>query len=285
MQIKDLVDLFTSAGGLLVSLAAFIVSLVVAITTARSGKAEEQRTVRYQLTDTFNQLFATSLQVEQQQQGYESGSYEQLQNRNSLFNQQFLSLLGQATFLANKIKEMVTPVEYNTLAIANASVGEFALANKYAQSAIDRCDKDDLNLKARATASYGMILYMQSNFQDGNARFQEAVAMLSDENSGTKLEKNLAHYLRGSILSNWASSEKQCAAPECTPDKHFDEAEQEFNCIEFPRSKAKALQDLDRARKAIATTPLPDLGQSQQGVQIQQSIFNQLRTPGWFQRS
>lgn len=280
MQVKDLVDIFTSTGGLLVSISTFIVAVVVAITTARGGKTDEQRTIRNQLTDTFNQMFATGLQMGQQQQVYGNGNYAQLQEVGTLLNQQYLSLLGQATFLANKIRNLVTPVEYNTLAASNANIGEFTLANKYAQWAIDACDKDDLNLIARTTSSYGTILFMQSNFIDGNAKFDEALKLLINAN----LEKNFGHYLTGSIYSTWAMYEKQWASPGGMAEEHFAKAEEAFNLIEIPRNRERALHELNEAKKAIATAPLPDVGQAQ-GVQIQQSIFNQMHPPDRFQGS
>ncbi len=276
MQIKDYVDIFTSSGGLLVALSTFILTVILAVITARSGKSDEQRTIRSQLTDTFNQLFATGVQISQQQEYGSGGNYGQFKFANGMLNQQYVSLLGQATFLVNKIEGLVTPVEYNTLAASNANIGEFGLANKYAQMAIDACDKDDLNLKAHLICSYGSILFMQAEFKVGEAKFQEALDVLDQAN----LEKNLCHYLKGQIYITWAMYEKQWAAPSGVPDEHFTEAEKEFKAIEIPRNREMALKDLDEAKKELATAPLPDIGQSQ-GVQVQQSIFNQMRNPGW----
>jgi hypothetical protein len=205
---------------LLIGGATFILAVVLAVTTARSGKADEQRTIRNQLTDTFNQLFATYLKLGQQQV-YGYGNSAQSQDMTSLLHQQYISLLGQATFLANKIEKLVTAVEYNTLAASNAFEGEYKLANKYAQKAVDACDKDDVISRVRATSSYGAILFMQSNFQDGNAKFNNALGLLKN----AELEKNVAHYLKSMIYVKWATFEKQSAAPEGTSDDHFKYAE------------------------------------------------------------
>lgn len=270
MQIKDLVDIFISSGGLLVSLSSLILAVLLAILTSRSGKADEQRILRNQLTDTFNQMFATGLQLGQQLENH-SGNYEQFYNVTAMLNQQYMSLLAQATFLAKKIKPLVTAVEFNTLAASNANNGEFTQANIYAEMAIDACDKDDPALIARAISSYGQILYMQANFQGGNTKFQEALDVLEKAHG----EKNFGHYLKGSIYNKWAMCEKQSSAPEGTPDEHFAKAEREFNAIEIPRYRERALQELNEAKQALATAPLPPIGQPQ-GVQIQPSIFKQM---------
>jgi tetratricopeptide (TPR) repeat protein len=273
MEPKDFVTL-------LISGATFILAVVLAITTARSGKADEQRTIRNQLTDTLNHLFEIYLKLGQQQvSGF--GNSGQAQNTTSLLHQQYISLLGQATFLANKkvIKKLVTPVEYNTLAVSNAVEGEFKLANTYARNAINACDKDDVIFKIRATSSYGTILFMQSNFEEGNAKFNDALDLLKK----AEIEKNYAHYLKGWVYVMWATFEKQWNAPGGTPDAHFKAAETAFNEIEIPRNKAVALHELEQARETADSSTLQNIGNAQ-GVQMQQSIFDQIRTPGWPQK-
>jgi hypothetical protein len=279
---------------LLISGATFILAVVLAVTTARQWYADEQRTIRNQLSDTFNQLFATYLKLSQQQVN-ESASSAQSQDMTSLLHQQYIFLLGQATFLANKlgknklgkpnkIGKLVTPVEYNTLAFSNALEGEYKLANTYAQYAIDACDKDDVIFRARATSSYGSILFMQSNFKVGNEKFNCALCLLKKAELEKNLEKNVAHYLKSLIYIMWATFEKQSAAPGGTPDIHFTNAETELNAIDIPRKREFALHELEQARKAADSSPLQDTANSP-GVQIQQSIFDQMRTPGWLQKS
>lgn len=274
MAPKDFVELLLSG-------ATFILAVVLAVTTARSGKADEQRTIRNQLTDALNQLFATYLKMGQQQvSGF--GNSAQAQDTTGLLHQQYVTLLGQATFLANKkvIEKLVTPVEYNTLATSNAFEGEFKVANIYARKAIDACDKDDVIFKIRASSSFGAILFMQSSFKEGNAKFNEALGMLKD----AELAKNYAQYLKGWVYVMWATFEKQWDAPGGTPDDHFKAAETAINEIDIPRLKAVALLELEQARKAADSSTLQNIV-NPQGAQVQQSIFDQMRTPGWLQTS
>lgn len=283
MQLKDYVDIFTSSGGLFVALSAFILSIVLAVQTARSGKADEQRTIRSQLTDTFNQLFATGVQMAQQPGFGSSGNFTQGKYASGMLSQQYASLLGQATFLVSKIEGLVTPVEYNTLAASNANIGEFEMANRYAKKAIEVCDKNDSSFLARLTSSWGTIFYMQSDFDSGNKKFEEALqvvdnAIAPDVSNRARLERNFGHYIKGEIYITWAVYEKQWAAPGGTPDEHFKQAEEEFKAIAIPRNREIALKDLEEVKKEMATRPLPDIGQPQ-GVQVQQSIFNQMRNP------
>ena len=107
---------------------------------------------------------------------------------------------------------------------------------------------------------------MQSNFKDGNAKFQEALDLLKNAN----LEKNFAHYLTGSIYRMWATQEEEWAAPGGTPDDNYKAAEAEFNAIEIPRMKEKALQELNEGKKGAASLSLQTDGNSQR-MQIQQS--------------
>jgi tetratricopeptide (TPR) repeat protein len=253
---------------------ALIVSLGSAIYTAiygGGGKYDQQRTIRNQLTDVLKQIFDTQLELVRQSQDAVGKSPMYMQNINGVLGQQNAALLSQATYLADQIQELVTPVEYTTIAMASAQMGNYPQANKCAKRAVD-ISKDNY-IKAIASRVCANILFSQGEIETGRQYFNSAVSLLQGED-------NLDYYTKGFTYQFWAASEKTFATSDNRAEDLFEKARKEYQNISIQMVQDKAINELEMAISELNANASPILHpQVIQSLQSQHSFFGQMNKP------
>ncbi len=196
------------------------------------------------------------------------------------YNQQMVSYLTQASYLAEQIPDLVSFVEYNTLATIYASSGDMFQADPLYRKAIDVSPNN--SYKGLATASYAQFSFTQRRFEDGRRSFENALSLLAGSD-------NFARYNAGQTYMRWALCELNAAHRESRANELFDSAQNEFNGIDVVVSREEALRYLEAIRRQPAgasavsvptsLTRPPDLtgtgfvgqpGQSKMGIDDQQ---------------
>jgi hypothetical protein len=150
-------------------------------------------------------------------------------------------------FLADQLKprqRLVTPYKYSSIAYANAQVGNYALATKYAERAIKVCPNKDTYNKARVTDMYGQILFGQ-DIEKGRAQFNSALSLLQELD-------NQGYILAVDCCRVWAELERDYAPEEQKADELYKRAEDAFNKISNPIMQKQAVDALQKIR----ATPL-----------------------------
>jgi len=126
METKDVVAILISSLTFLLSLAATIISVV------RSNR-EKQRAIKKEITDTLAKIVSTNLEHAKLSRESVLKDQDELyyQTVSGILNQQNAFLLNQATYLADQVPDLVTAIEYNTIAAATANAGDLISAERY----------------------------------------------------------------------------------------------------------------------------------------------------------
>lgn len=247
LSVKDRISLVTSGLALVLSLVAYINSEI-------KGTAEKQRTVRSQLTDVLSRIISLNLENARTFRDAGRGDPLYYQQVSSILNQQNAFLLQQAMYLSEQIPSLVTTVELNTIAVANANAGDLIVAEKYYQRAIGAAPTD--YYRSLAIRSYAAFLFPQRRFEEGREEFRKAVTLL-------KGGDNVVRVTNGVTYQMWAVSELQSGATRQTIEDLLQKARNEFSGIDNQFLRESSLQGLDALMKGRApvgitpTLPLP----------------------------
>jgi tetratricopeptide (TPR) repeat protein len=195
----DMLNVLITAFAALVS----FISLWTTFYTIYRGKYEQQRAVRNQLTDVLKQI--AEVRIEFVKQSHQSAQQEFQYFQNVIapeLGQQLMSLLGQAKYLVEQdvIRNSITSVEYNTLAITSAQYGQLCWAEEYYRKSIDAC-KNDYYYKALAIKSFAVFLFFQHRMEEARTLFKQSIDMLQTNN-------DVFHSAKGMIYTIWAWCEK-----------------------------------------------------------------------------
>jgi tetratricopeptide (TPR) repeat protein len=156
-------------------------SLTVSYITWRQKSSEAERTIRNQITDVIGKLdavFAEGDKLNFENSDKRNDPY--FVGRRSFLNGQKRFLARQALDLMNYVRHLVTDFEYNRVADAFCSIGDFGQANDLYIEAIKSAKQD--NYKANCTRAYARCLFVQSRVEEGREQFQDAVALVSPDN-------------------------------------------------------------------------------------------------------
>lgn len=228
MQLKDVITL-------LISILAFVISSVATTISIIRGRNERQRAIRNQITDILSRIISTNLENIQYYHENEAKDPKYFAALSSALSQQNAFLLNQAMYLTDQVPELVTAVEYNTLAVANANAGDLIIAEKYYRKAIEVAKTD--YFKALATRSYAMFLFSQRRFEEARELFNKALIAIGG--SG-----NLARYQKGLTYQMWADNEFNNAGSSKRAEELIESAANEFKGIDNDAVRMKALYDL-----------------------------------------
>jgi tetratricopeptide (TPR) repeat protein len=233
MQAKDLLTIAISALALLLSGVATVMSLL-------RGRYERQRAVRAQITDLLGRLTSADLEWAKlsRELGPQDAAYWEYTS--GIFAQQKASLLQQTMYLAEHDADLVTAVDYNTIAVANAAANDFIRAEEYYRKAVDTASGD--LWKLLATRSYAVFLFMQGRFEDGRQEFQKAVNFV-------KGNEDLGRFVRGKSYQTWASCERGMAAAPQEAQILFQGARAQFDGIDNKTAQQLALSELEAAER------------------------------------
>lgn len=239
MEIKDFASILISSFAFFLSLAATTISIV-------RGTYEKQRAVKNQITETLSRITTTAL--EQAKIFHDLAGKEPIyyQNVSSILNQQNTFLLHQAIYLIDQVPDLVTSVEYNTVAAATANAGDLISAEKYYVKAVEVAPND--YYKSLGLRSYGGFLFMQRRFEEGRDQFKKAVSLLRGGDS-------VVRWTNGLTYQTWAWNELNNALAPQRAAELFESAKNEFIGIDNEAVRHNALNGLDAARSASKSPP------------------------------
>ena len=235
MQPKDIATLA-------ISLSALLVSVFSIGYTAWRGRQEEKRDLRNLLSDAIKDM--TSVDVQRKNLPLTAPDYE---DQKFTLRQQYWAHLIQANYLVDKVKSLVTPIDYNTLGIANPSVGLTSLAENYYQKSIDT--SRDNYIKSIAIASYAGFLFQQERCDGGKDQYEKAISLLQ------KTDNNQSYIARAKFYISWAEDLRKYAPMPEEADRLFANAKTEIDKVTVSSQKQEALKELEQA-KATGTVPV-----------------------------
>ncbi len=242
METKDIFSMSISLLAFFLSLAATVISLV-------RSKHEKQRAIRKEITDTLGKIVATAL--ESAKLFHDSAEKDPMyyQSVSSTLNQQNAFLLYQAMYLTDQVPDLVTAVEYNTIAAANANAGDLIAAEKYYRRAVEVSPNN--YYRSLAIRSYASYLFPQRRFEEARENFSKSIALL---NGGD----DMARYTNGMTYQMWAWNEANNAASPKRAETLFESALNEFNGIGNETIRRNALNGLQAARLSpFSSNPAP----------------------------
>jgi len=232
MELKD-------KASITLSIIALIISVAAAINTEISSKHEEQRTVRSQLTDVLSQIISVSIENAKLYKEAAKTDPVYYQAISSILNQRNTFLLQQAIYLTEKIPDLVTSVELNTIAAANANAYDLLTAEKYYLKAID-ATKSDL-WKAMAIRSYALFLFPQRRFEEARDQFRKSVSQLRGGD-------NFVRFTNGLTYQMWGAAELSSANSPERAEELFRNARNEFSGIDNEMVRNNAIAGLEATK-------------------------------------
>ena len=234
MEIKDIVSMSISSLAFVLSLAATTISLV-------RSKYEKQRAIRKEITDTLAKIVATALENARLFHETAEKDSAYFQSVSSILNQQNAFLLQQATYLTDQVPDIVTAVEYNTIASATANAGDLIAAEKYYKKAISVSPNN--YYRSLAIRSYANYLFLQRRFEEARESFRKAISLLVGGD-------DMVRYTNGLTYQMWAWNESNNAASPKRAEELFESALNEFNGIDNEAVRRNALNGLQGARSS-----------------------------------
>ena len=228
---KDVVTVSISVSALIISAVATTISII-------RGQKEKQRTVRNQITEVLSRIIAGKIENAKLYHETAEKTPEYFQALSSILNQQNAFLLNQAVYLTDQVPELVTAVEYNTLAAANSDAGDLIMAERYYSKAITVCPND--YYKSLAIRSYAGFLFAQRRLEEAREEFRKAVSLL-------KGGDNLVRYTNGFTYQMWAWNELNNANSIKRAQELVESASNEFKGIENEAVRKDALRGLQAA--------------------------------------
>lgn len=238
METKDIITVSISSLAFLLSLVATTVSLV-------RSRYERQRAIRKEITDTLSKIVSTNIENAKAYRESAEKDPAFYQALSSILNQQNAFLLQQATYLMDEVPGLVTAVEYNTIAQANANAGELMAAERYFRKAIEVAPNP--YQRSLATRSYAGYLFTQRRFEEARDLFRKAISLLAGGD-------NLVRYTNGLTYQMWAWNELSNAAAPTRAEELFESARNEFGGIDNESVRRQVMAGLQAARQA----PRPD---------------------------
>lgn len=233
METKDVITVAISVSALIISTVATTISII-------RGQKEKQRTVRNQITDVLSRIVAGNIENAKLYHETAQTNPEYFQAISSILNQQNAFLLNQAIYLTDQVPELVTAVEYNTLAGANANAGDLIMAEKYYRKAVAVSPND--YFRALAKRSFGTFLFAQRRFEEGREEFRKAVSLL-------KGGDNMVRHTNGFTYQMWAWNELNNAGSVQRAQELVESAANEFKGIDNEGVRRDALIGLKAAIK------------------------------------
>ncbi len=242
-----------------ISTAALLISIFATVKGEMNGEKERERTVRSQLTDVLGRIEALSidgtnlskendlerLKIENSESEFEKNQARikalYAQNVLSMISRQVSGLLDQATYLSDQIPQLVTTIEYNTIASAFSSSNQALKAEVYFKKAIDLAP--DAFMKSGATRTYAMFMFPQGRIPEGRELFRQSLTYL-------KGQDNLVLYENGLTCQYWGMLEKNSGGNSDESNRQFQEAQNYFSRITVEPVKINLLNALEAAKNS-----------------------------------
>ena len=251
METKDIVSMSISLLAFILSLAATTISLI-------RSKYEKQRAIRKEITDTLGKIVATAIDNAKLFHEIAEKDPRYFESVSSILGQQNAFLLQQATYLTDQVPELVTAVEYNTIAAATANAGDLIAAEKYYRKAIDVSPND--YYRSLAIRSYANYLFPQRRFEEAREYFRKAISLLTGGD-------NLVRYTNGLTYQMWGWNEANIGGSPKRAEELFESALNEFKGIDIEAVRRNALNGLQGARSS-PSSPNPTLSPAAPNVAV-----------------
>jgi tetratricopeptide (TPR) repeat protein len=231
-----------------ISIIALVMSVTATINSEIKTQYEKKRIIRSQLTDVLSRINKLNMEGAKIFKEVGTTDPEYCQTLSGILNQENGFLLQQAMLLSEQIPGLVSAIDLNTIAFANASFGDTMTAEIYYLKAIDFC-KDNYK-KSLATKSYAVFLFMQRRYEEGRERFKTAITLLNGND-------NVIRHTRGMIYQIWAINESAIGSPPARVDELLKNAEREFSSIDNEIVRLNAIQGLSAAKnRSLKSTSL-----------------------------
>lgn len=218
-------------------------SLTVSYITWRQKSSEDERTIRNQITDVIGKLDAVF--AEGDKLNYENSDQRNdpyFVGRRSFLNGQKRFLARQALYLMQYVEHLVSDFEYNRVADAFCSIGDFGQANDLYIQAIKSAKPP--NYKANCTRAYARCLFDQSRIKEGREQFQKAIDLVSTDNDVNRFHV-AETYQRWAIVE--ADSHNSAEAAEL-----IEKAREMYTRIIGGRPRGEGLANLERIKSNIS---------------------------------
>ncbi len=218
-----------------------MVSVVSASIAFHLQSSDSQRSAREQLSKTVAELIDLN---------WENNSLWSTapENRNTTYYQKLssisqvaASITRQAVFLVNSYPEMVTDVDYVTIAQGLTIVGDNLLADTYNQNAIAKSPSDFyriINLRG-----YADFLFRQGRHESAREKYQEAVKVFNNDTDINKATNGYTYQM-------WMNSEFYNGFP-AEAESHYQRALGIYNTISNQLMKTDNLNSINQARDAF----------------------------------
>lgn len=234
---------------LITSIIAIILSGISLISSTIGSNFEKQRTLRSQLTDVLSRIISVGvdhikmeheISLEKFRLKKEKIPFDTMyiQNIKMIHGQENGFLLQQARYIAEQISELVTPVEFNTIALASANAGELEMAEIYFLKSIRASNTP--YLKSSSIRGYAAYLFAQNRHSEARKKFNDSITCYAETH-------DLAYMTNGFTYQMWLNLENSIIPPNTRSplcDQLLENAKQQFSQIKNPVMRDQALQGL-----------------------------------------
>lgn len=232
-------------------------SLTVSYITWRQKSSEAERTVRNQITDVIGKLDAVFAEWDKlifENAGKASDPY--FVGRRSFLNGQKRFLARQALYLMNYAADLATDFEYNRVADAFCSIGDFDQANELYKKSIEAAKSTFY--KSVCTRAYGRCLFGQGQIDEGRKRFQEAVDLV-------QVNSDVNRFHTAETYQRWALLEADTHNREAA-GKRINQAREMYLQITSNRQRDEGLANLHEIENRLATQQQKAVNESNEQV-------------------
>jgi tetratricopeptide (TPR) repeat protein len=194
MELKDIVTIALSSAAFCFAVASFAI-------TFRQRTIEDKRSTRKSLTDIVAELAKVDLAANQLELDYPSSAAERIVSFKRTFNTQRRYLANHGEFLADQIPNLVTDIDYMSIARACDSAGDYDKAEKFFHLAVEKSPNNGL----RATNLRGLarFWFMRGNAQKGRLTYQQSLQLeLPDTDT-------IRRFVSDTYMM-WARIEREC---------------------------------------------------------------------------
>ena len=247
INMNDLIS--TAISGL-----ALAVSVLSAAFSFRLQRLDSRRSTREQLNETVSELIRLNAEnnsmwfipSEQRDAGY-------YQKQGSLA-QTAVAVSRQAAYLAEQQPDLVTDIEFLTIAQGLVMAGDFATADGYWQKAVNA--SPNAYYRVVNTRMYADFLFNQGKHESGRTLYKQALTILDD-----LPDTDYRKYTNGYTCQMWMVSEANHRFWE-EADVAFDRARRLFEKISNPYAVQNGLSGLRQAKEGSYSLRVGDRTQT-----------------------
>lgn len=225
---------------LIISGLALVTSVIAALFTLRLQRFDSQRSTRehlHKIVSDLITLYSENLVLWMTPAEQRDGLYY---GRSSTITHRAVALTRQAVYLIKQEPDLVTDVEYGTVAQGLSLAGDYPLAKEHWRKAIDRSPSEFYRILN--TRAYAGFLFGQGEHEAGRASYQQALNLVRN---GDDFEK----YTNGYTYQHWMGSEAQERFSE-EAEKYYRMARRTFELIASPTLRFNSLAGLESAHMA-----------------------------------